>query len=56
MKPKPTKKATTVFLNPQQQRALQRLAARLDRSMGSLMREGIDRVIEQYKQHKEPSR
>ena len=56
MKSKATKKPTTFFLNPQQQRALQRLALRLDRSMGSLVREGINRVLEQHKQQKETKR
>lgn len=48
MKTRPAKKPTTVFLNPQQHATLQRLALRLDRSMGALVREGVELVLEKY--------
>jgi hypothetical protein len=59
MKRKPVKylkRSTTLYIAPVQQRALQRLAARLDVSMGHLIREGINLVLEKHQQPKEPDR
>jgi len=42
------KRSTTLYITPAQRRALQRLAARLDTSMGRLLREGADLVLAKY--------
>ena len=45
---KSVKKSTTLYIAPAQRCALQRLAARLDTSMGRLLREGADLVLARY--------
>jgi hypothetical protein len=45
---KSVKVGTTIFLAPVQRRALAKLAARLDVSMGHLIREGIALVIARH--------
>lgn len=45
---KAVKRSTTIFLDPRQRATLQRLAARLDVSMGQLIREGINLVLARY--------
>lgn len=50
----PNKAATTIYIAPKQRLALQRLARRLDVSMGILLREGAALVLAKYDaEHKE---
>ncbi len=46
---KAIKVGTTIFLAPAQRRALAQLSARLDVSMGHLIREGITLVLARHK-------
>jgi hypothetical protein len=46
--PMATKRPTTVFIAPAQRRALARLQKRLDRPMGSLIREAIALLLAQH--------
>jgi hypothetical protein len=48
MKRKSIKVGTTIFLAPQQRRALAKLSAQRDVSMGHLIREGIALVLARY--------
>ena len=48
MKSKSVKVGTTVFLGRAQRQALAKLSARLDVSMGHLVREGIRLVLAHY--------
>jgi hypothetical protein len=48
MKGKPLKIGTTIFLAPQQRRELAKLGAKLDVSMGHLIRQGIALVLARY--------
>lgn len=43
-----TKRPTSFFISPTQRRALARLQKRLDRPMGSLIREAIALLLAQY--------
>lgn len=50
-KPKPAsqrKRSTTLFIDPRQRTALQRLATQLGVSMGHLIREGINLVLARH--------
>jgi hypothetical protein len=49
MKSKSVKRGTTIFLAPAQRQALAKLSAKLDVSMGHLIREGIALVLARYK-------
>ena len=48
MKRKAVKVGTTIFLAPQQRKALAKLSAQLDVSMGHLIREGITLVLARH--------
>ena len=48
MKSKSVKRGTTIFLTRAQRRALAKLGAKLDVSMGHLIREGITLVLARY--------
>ena len=47
---KEVKVGTTIFLAPEQRESLARLSAKLDVSMGHLIREGIKLVLARYEE------